>query len=237
MDAFSIILKESVAIIKSFMVKQNFCLIGSNESPNVSDDSLPAVLLIPGYMCRKGCFIELYTKLVSSGFRVFMHEPSLLTSSIKRHSKQLREYVLKIKKEYNLNSLFVIGYSMGGLIARDTFADEWNDEFSLITQLYTIATPNNGTIISYFGIGLCMNEMKPGSSFIRELNTRDIHWRAKITCYSAQLDGIILTDKNVNLAGCRAFTVPYVGHMSVIDDQRFHDHIVEDMRQFINRNQ
>lgn len=237
MDAFNLILKESIAIIKSFMVKQNFCLIGSNESPNAKDDSLPAVLLIPGYMCRKGCFIEFYTKLVSCGFRVFMHEPSLLTSSIKKHSRQLRKYILKIKKEYDLKSLFVIGYSMGGLIARDTFADGWDGEFSFITHLYTVATPNNGTIMSNFGIGTCTNEMKPGSSFIRELNTRDIHCRAKITCYSAELDGIILTDKNVNLDGCRTFKVSNVGHMSIIDDPSFHDHLIEDIRQFININQ
>lgn len=237
MDAFSIILKESVAIIKSFTIKQNFCLIGSNESPNVSDDSLPAVLLIPGYMCRKGCFIELYTKLVSSGFRVFMHEPSLLTSSIKRHSKYLKRYVLKIKKEYNLNSLFVIGYSMGGLIARQTFAEDWDNEFNFITQLYTIATPNNGTIISYFNIGSCMNEMKPGSSFIRELNTKDIYYRRKITCYSAELDSIILTDRSVNLIGCRAFVIPQVGHMSIIDDSCFHDHLIKDISRFVDTNQ
>jgi hypothetical protein len=166
-----------------------------------------------------------------------MHEPSLLTSSIKKHAQQLRKYVLDIKKDYKLDSLFVIGYSMGGLIARETFADEWDTEFSFITQLYTVATPNNGTVMSYFGIGTCTNEMKPGSSFITILNTKDIYHRRKITCYSAQLDGIILTDKNVNLAGCRAFMVPHVGHMSIIDDPRFHDHLVEDIRQFINTNQ
>lgn len=237
MNAFNLIIKESIAIFRSFIIKQNFCLINSNHCSNANDASRPAVLLIPGYMCKKGCFIELYNKLISCGFRVFMHEPSLLTSSIKRHSKQLREYVLQIKEEFKLDSLSVIGYSMGGLIARETFADGWDDEFSFIDQLYTIATPNNGTIMSYFGIGTCTREMIPGSKFIRELNTKDIHYRHKITCYSAELDGIILTDKNVNLSGCRAFTIPFVGHMSIIDDPCFHTHLVEDLRQFTNTNQ
>lgn len=237
MNILNLIAKESIAILKSFAVKQNFCLIGGDRSPNASDDSLPAVLLIPGYMCRIGCFNDLYTRLVSSGFRVFLHQPRLFTNSIKHHSKLLREAILELKSQYNLKNLFVIGYSMGGLISRDALADGWDDEFNFVNKLYTVATPNNGTIMAHFGIGDCTSEMTPNSRFIKELNTRDIHYRHKIICYSAELDGILLTDKNVNLSGCSSFKIDDVGHMAIIDDPRFHQHIIENMLKSTHKNQ
>lgn len=231
MNALSLIYKESLAIIRSFTVTQPFCLIGGNESPNANDESAPAVLLIPGYMCSKGCFNDIYTALILSGFRVFLHEPEFYTRSIKEHSQSLKRRLRQIKKDFKVNNLFIIGYSMGGLISRNAMHNKWDNEFSFVSHLYTIATPNNGTPMSRFGIGDCTNEMTPKSEFINELNEKDYKFRNRITCYSAALDGIIISDRNAYLSGSRSFRINDVGHMSIIDDPSFHTHIISDMLQ------
>lgn len=229
MDVLNLIAKESYAIIKSFTISQNFYLTASDQSNNAHDAEAPAILLVPGYMCKPGCFNELYKVLVESGYRVFIYRPKAYTISIKQHSKSLAEFIRKIKKQYPIDSLTILGYSMGGLIARDTMALKWDTEFNFVNRVITVATPHNGTIMAYAGIGECVKEMVPGSVFLTILGHEDCRYRHKITCFTADLDGLVFNEKSASLSGSKVIRVNNVGHMSIVDEKAFHDKLLQEL--------
>jgi pimeloyl-ACP methyl ester carboxylesterase len=70
----------------------------------------------------------------------------------------------------------VVGFSMGGLVARYTAAPTDNDSPTRrlrIARLYTISTPHQGALMSRFvAPGALAKDMRAGSTFLRNLDRR-----------------------------------------------------------------
>ena len=86
---------------------------------------------------------------------------------------------------------FVIGFSMGGLIARD-YVQNLADHCR-VRGVFLISTPNHGTLWAFLSPNRKLRQLCVGSAFLAELNAGEHAWRdIPVTSYWTPLDLMIL---------------------------------------------
>ncbi len=87
--------------------------------------------------------------------------------------------------------LFIVGFSMGGLIARD-YVQNLADR-QRVRGVFLISTPNHGTIWARFAPNVKSRQLSIGSEFLASLNLDTSMWRTiPVTSYWTPLDLMIL---------------------------------------------
>ncbi|MEM8488531.1 MAG: alpha/beta fold hydrolase [Bacteroidota bacterium] len=126
------------------------------------------VVLVHGIYDTPAVFTSMRKYLASQGWRV--HAPALLPNSgadgLEMLAHQLYAFI-----EQNIPSdatLHVVGYSMGGLVAR--YYVQRLGGRARIDCLVTLSTPHNGTYMAYFLPNKGTAQMRPGSAFLEDLN-------------------------------------------------------------------
>lgn len=220
MTSFNSLAKETFSMAKSFMVDQPLeSLIHTFDQVN-TDSTAPAVLLVPGYLERPGCFVALHTALTEQGFRVFVYRPQNFFCSINQHAQKVLALIKLLTREHRVKSLTLIGHSMGGLISRTVAQSLWKGP-SVLKSVITVGTPNSGTILSYLGIGRCTTEMVPGSSFLAQLNQGDEKFRQRMVAFVAEDDLLVPDLASAQLPGAQSYLIEQVGHLAILEDSRF----------------
>ena len=138
------------------------------------------VLLIYGFGTTRRIFTILEKRLRKDGYCVFsIHLGGFLdtfnTGGIKRSAKLIEEKVNKLKEQYNLGPLSIIGYSKGGLIG--SYYVKFLSGANKVCNLITMGCPHNGTPWALVGLlsplalfSKSIRQMWPLSPFIRKLN-------------------------------------------------------------------
>lgn len=132
------------------------------------------VLLLYGFGATRRSVSFLEERLRSDGYDVFsLRLGGLLgrfnTHRIDRIANYVAERIESLCQKYDLPKLAIIGHSKGGLIGR-YYLTKLNGDRRIHT-LITLATPHQGTKLSWFGIfSRGLRQMHPRSKLIRELN-------------------------------------------------------------------
>lgn len=220
MTSLNSLAKETFSMAKSFIVDQPLeSLIHTFDQVNV-DSKAPAVLLVPGYLERPGCFTALHNTLTEQGFRVFVYRPQNFFCSINQHAQKVQELIKLLTRQYQVKSLTLVGHSMGGLISRTVAQSLWKGP-SVLKSVITVGTPNSGTVLSYLGIGRCTAEMVPGSSFLAKLNQGDEKVRNRMVAFVAQDDLLVPDFASAKLPGATSYLIEQVGHLAILEDAQF----------------
>lgn len=126
------------------------------------------LLLIHGYLHPSSAWIHLMRMLEKAGFGpIYTLKLGYPFDSISEYAEKIEEKKKEIASETQRDDLILIGHSMGGLIA--AFYALRLDAKKNISKVITIGSPLKGTQVAKIGIGKCVLEMVPGSSFIKEL--------------------------------------------------------------------
>lgn len=212
---------EAISIAKSFLIKQPLESFFPHEDEEFLKSSLPAVFLVPGYMERPGCFWELESFLKKSGYRVFLYRPQKFLISIEEHAELLNKFVEKVRASYGLNTFSFMGHSMGGLIVRKAAISHFKKRGSKLKAVFTVASPNSGTMIAHLGLGKCTSEMLPGSSFLKKLDKEDKSFRKQIISFSCDQDLLVPDLNSSRLLGSRQYILENTGHLSILSNENF----------------
>ena len=111
----------------------------------------------------------------------------------------------------------IITHSMGGLSSRwyakflggDTKVDEW----------VSLGGPNHGTDIAYFCFSTSCSEMRPGSSFLDDLNAGDeTPGSPRYGTWWSPCDSVINPDSSVSLSGATNTQTACLGHSDLYTD-------------------
>jgi pimeloyl-ACP methyl ester carboxylesterase len=142
---------------------------------------------------------------------------SVLTGDVRVAAAQLAEEVEAIVAETGYERIHVVGHSMGGLIARYYVTRLGGDE--RVHTLVTLGSPHHGTYLAYAWNSRIMQQLRPGSPLLQELEQPVAGCRTRFLCYWSDLDQLMFPQRTAALdhADLNVTNVEMhgVGHMSL----------------------
>lgn len=142
----------------------------------------PAVLLVHGIFDKGTIFKKMAAHLKVLGMETWSPDfsPNDGSVSLEVLARQVASYVDELR-ETKGRPVFLIGFSMGGLISRYYMQDLKGVE--KVDKWVTISSPHNGTWTASMFWGKGVAEMRVGSRFLERLNAR-VHILADVPTLS-----------------------------------------------------
>lgn len=160
-----------------------------------TDENTRHVVLVHGFMDTGSVFKKLQGHLESRGFKCLV--PSLQPRDARNGIDQLaasldQEIENKIPRH---QSFSLIGFSMGGLVARHYLQEL--DGAKRCEQLITISSPHHGTLTAWLYPGAGARQMRPGSEFLGNLAATESRLgKMSVVSYRTPLDLMILPSRS-----------------------------------------
>lgn len=180
------------------------------------------VLLVHGYLHDSSAWIYMKKKLKSEEIGP-IYTLNLLHPfrSIVNYSEIVAKKAEKIALDTGRKDLILIGHSMGGLVC-SWYATKIAPP-STVTDVITIGSPLKGTYAAYLALGSNGSEMKPKSSFLRELQ-QEIEQNQNIRFYhiGTKTDQLVIPSSSSWIGDDleRQFVVDDIGHVSLLFSKR-----------------
>jgi triacylglycerol lipase len=182
------------------------------------------ILLVHGIVSNRSIFTLLRRGLTRRGFtNVFAMNYATVATDVRTAALRLAEEVEEVVAETGFERIHVIGHSLGGLIGRYYVTRLGGD--ARVHTLVTLGTPHQGTRAAYAVPTRLMEQMRPGSGLMRELD-RPVHGcRTRFISYWSDTDVAIvprrsavlrhpdLRARNVRLHGAGHLTLPMLGEV------------------------
>ncbi|MEI8328824.1 MAG: alpha/beta hydrolase [Chlamydiia bacterium] len=141
-------------------------------------------------------------------------------TSIQSNAEDVQKQVAQIEQETGCTKLIIIGHSKGGLVGAYYATALSQNNKSMITKVITIGSPLKGTYLAHFGPGTDAIEMKPGSVFLTDLESR-IKQAIRTQFYHIGSEMDIVVPPSSALRGDhpdRELHVNHVGHTGLLFD-------------------
>src|SRR6476620_2931531 len=182
------------------------------------------ILLVHGIVSNRSVFTLLRRGLTRRGFsRVFAMNYSTVSTDVRAAAAGLSVEVERIVEETGFERIHIIGHSLGGLIARYYVTRLGGD--ARVHTLITLGTPHRGSYAAYAVPTTLMQQMRPGSHLMRELDRPVRGCRTRFISYWSNNDLAILPQhhaalrhrelgaSNIKLHGAGHLTLPMMGEV------------------------
>ena len=165
------------------------------------------VVLVPGFMGRGLAFVRLKQGLANQGYPVFVADLGYGVGCIEEKGELLEEWVVK----HDLQDFFIVGHSMGGLIAM-SMSEEVRQR---VRHFITLGTAFHGAVLSYlFPLLPAARQLNPDSTLLRRI-ARRLREHDNVTAIVAEWDEIAIPARNCHFEGCETVT-GVAGHAQLI---------------------
>ena len=177
------------------------------------------VVLVQGYTLSYYAMGGVMKKrLESAGYRVFVFEPgSTLNIPIEDIAKHLGGLVTKVCRECNLNDVYLIGHSLGGVVARYYMQNLGGDKH--VKKLIALGAAWFGTRIAILA---CYTkparQMLPHSSFLKGLNSNTGLVERIVSIYTRH-DQFVVPWSSAVLPGARNIEMNLTGHTILLESE------------------
>ena len=177
-----------------------FCMVGlagasaepaAGTTSRLSPSQSMNVVLVHGYLDTGRKLAAMRKTLESAGCRCLA--PSLSPNDCRLG---VRDLATKLSAEIEARfgpdePIFIVGFSMGGLITRDYVQNLANRR--RVKGVFLISTPNHGTVWARFTPNRKLRQLAVGSAFLTALNADDTAWQhIPVASYWTPLDLMIL---------------------------------------------
>lgn len=183
---------------------------------NVDPDEV-TVVQIHGFMHRSPGFMLMQNRLKRAGIKsiisINLGWPTL--KSIDEYTEDVGELL----KKYGIKKAFLVGHSMGGLIATNYATTLAKTQKVDVVGVATLGSPLNGTCLAYMGCGKCAQEMRQGSPFITKLTKAMITTKIPFLHVSSESDLIVRPIESASetpIENVRHYSTPWFGHVGVL---------------------
>lgn len=184
------------------------------------------VVLVHGIYDTGAVFDTFATKLREQGYEVI--QPDLVPNNASVGLDKLAMQVkYAIDKAYGPQSMVhIVGFSMGGLVSRH-YLQKLGGAARCATFI-TISSPHHGSMLSYLSWGEGITHMRPGSTFIRDLEQGDEVLKHMILrSYWTSYDLMIIPAHSSVWAPAVNIHVPVLLHPWMLDDVRVQRGVME----------
>jgi len=183
------------------------------------ETALLPVLLVHGWFHNRSAFLVMARALRAAGF----HNVVPVGYDMLRHDMTALVGLLAVDVERALEQsgaqrCMLVGHSLGGLVARAYVQDHGGED--TVDTVVTIGTPHAGTRTSLLGPGSSARAMRPGSTFLRDLDRTARPGPVRWVAYSSDLDAFIRPTANARLTNpalqATNLVVRDAGHLSLL---------------------
>ena len=185
--------------------------------PPAATAALP-VLLVHGVLCNAGALAGLRADLIARGIGpvyTFSYGPPL--ASIDVFSDQLAARVGIILSETGASRLAIVGHSMGGLVARDYLRRYGGATVDIVM---TLGSPHHGSVHAYLFPGSCLEQMRPASRWLAELNGEPLPRGVRFVSLWSWHDSMVAPQTSARLDGAENIELRGIGHNALIGDRQ-----------------
>lgn len=175
------------------------------------------IVLIHGIVDNRSIFTVLRRGLRRRGFgciRTFSYGPH--TTDVRETAARFGEFVETVCGETGSEQVYVVGHSLGGLIAR--YYAQCLDESARVHTLVTLGSPHHGTHAARLLPHRLVRQLRPHSDLITELDGPST-CQTRFLCFHSDVDHLIVPADNARLRhpDLVALNVPVhgVGHLSM----------------------
>jgi triacylglycerol lipase len=225
------VIEVGAAALAHFLVAVAAALRLRKRSVSLNVTTTP-VLLIPGYFSNRGVWL-FFTKLLRGLGAGHIHtiDPKPAWGDIRDHAKQVADVVDAILSTTGASQVNLVGHSMGGLIAR--YYIEHLGGAGKVGACVMLGTPNHGSLMSRVGVGVCAEQMRPGSAFLEELNKfESIEKRVKYVSIRSTFDNLLVPSGNAILGGnTKNIALDYMGHLTMLYSPKVARLVWENLRE------
>jgi len=183
----------------------------------------PPIVLLHGYAMNRTCMFAIYWRLRRRGFRnIYPVDLKPMFGSIPTVGERLGAELRNISREADGQSVICIAHSMGGIVAR------WcaqHVEQVPIAKIITIGTPHRGTRMAVLAPGKNARQMRPGSSFLGELD--DDIAPPVVSLYS-MIDNLVIPSHHAAF-GERSLEFNNCGHITLLFDADLFDWLAAEL--------
>lgn len=173
------------------------------------------VLLVHGIFRRSGVFWKLAAYLRQQGWLVYTLNLSIgdRALGLEDFAKEVAEFVERTFPPEQ--SFDLVGFSMGGLVSR--YYLQRLGGCDRVRRFVTISTPHNGTWMAYAIPSKTCVQMRPGSSFLVDLNADlDKLDKVKFTSIWTDWDFIIVPGNSSVIPGVKMVKLPVLFHANMV---------------------
>ena len=176
------------------------------------------ILLVHGIADNRSAFSVLRRTLRRRGYgRISTINYSPLTSDIRRAAAEFGRRVERICDQTGYDQVFVVGHSLGGIIARYYVQCAGGDQ--RVHTLVTLGSPHAGTQLARLAPLPVCQQLRPNSELMREL-ARPSDCRARFVAIYSDRDEVVLPNRSARLEHpdltVSRVQVHGVGHLSLL---------------------
>ena len=189
---------------------------GSSPAPN---SPRHPIVLVPGWSDRAARLGWLRDQLLRHGWtQVALVDFRDRFGGNLEHSTEIAAVVGELVRRTGAQCVDVVAHSMGGLALRHFLATT-NDH--RVRRVVFTGTPHAGTRVAYLALGNGARDMRPGSSFLRELARHPaLSVGVAALCIHTPLDLRVLPQSSALLPGVRCQRVWCLSHARLLRSRR-----------------
>ena len=178
------------------------------------------ILLVHGIADNRSAFSVLRRTLRRRGYgRISTINYSPLTSDIRRAATDFGRHVERICAQTGYEQVFVVGHSLGGIIARYYVQCQAGDQ--RVHTLVTLGSPHAGTRLARLApLVRVARQLQPGSELMRELAGPAPHCSTRFVAIYSNRDEVVLPNRSARLdhpdLSVTRLQVSGVGHLALL---------------------
>jgi triacylglycerol lipase len=182
-----------------------------------AENASDVIILLHGFLCNQRIWTK-FERLLEQNAAVVAVNVDPLFWNIENSVKQLAEHLRHIKESHPSNRIFIVGHSMGGVLAR-VFARR---NPGLIAGILSIGSPHHGTEISVTVGGHQHGPVTPRTKWLRVFNeaAKNNKTDDSVICVWSDCDNIVFPQTSSCLHRGHDHLLPGLGHLSLLTDGR-----------------
>lgn len=206
----------------------------------VAGSAAPPVLLIHGYGCNSGYWVQLMARLDRERISYSALDLEPVMGDIDGYVPMVAKACASLCEKTGAPRLVIVAHSMGGLVARAYLRDHGED---LVQHVFTIGTPHHGTSLANFGIGANAAQMRrhaaasnPASPWLQALAAGESAERRQlITSIFTHHDNIVAPQTSSFLPGAHNIEFGGIGHVALGRNARVLDRLMDELARMAHR--
>jgi len=134
----------------------------------------------------------------------------------------------KINSEAKYKKLYLVGHSMGGLVA--SYFAEHLDTANLTKKIITLGSPFYGTKLAVIGVGANLEQMQPETKFLIQLRHDIANSSIEYYQVASKFDNIIYPWQSAitqGLAPDKQLILDYVTHLGLMHSKAVHQQVLQ----------
>jgi triacylglycerol lipase len=177
------------------------------------------IILLHGWFHNRSAFVVMRRSLKRFGFRsVDTMNYNVIGHNVQELAAQLAVHVDEILEQTGATHVYLIGHSLGGLVARYYIQKLGGHE--KVHTCITLGTPHRGTHAAWIGRGKTMKQLRPNSILIRQLSRSVRAMPVRFVSFYSNLDSLVLPVSNAKITEpalhARNILVKDLGHLSLL---------------------